>query len=203
MDAQSLEKLPASINPPNLLFVRELHKIILIPLLIAIFLAKPANAQSYDLNGEWIGTGYNPGAYENKVRIRQSGDSVEAIKITGTTYIPAGQVTWYGKLTSNPFRGKIQIADRDYTNPRWADIEVNIIDDDHLIVKLIGRDPLTGRRDWGPVRFERVKPRYENRPRSRPGGDSAKRNIWVYSADRERSLQSEPDPRFRNEVRRY
>lgn len=115
------------------------------------------NDERFDLNGEWLGHGYNPGPYTNKVRIRHIGDQVEAIKITGTPTVPAGQVTWNGRYTSNSFFGKIRIAQEGFANPRWIKVIVRVLDKNTLIVHLAEDDPVTGRRDWGPVRFERIK----------------------------------------------
>jgi len=52
--------------------------------------------QELDLSGEWIG--HYPGHYDECIRIVQDGDDVEALKITGDDYVPAGAITWRANL---------------------------------------------------------------------------------------------------------
>lgn len=116
----------------------------------------PPASKLFDLNGEWIATGY-PEVDQIRIRVRQSGDKVEAIKLTsGTSYVPTGAVTWFGTYTTNSFFGKIQVADDGFTNRRLAEIIVRVSDNRHLVVTMISDDPVTGRR-FGPLRFEKVK----------------------------------------------
>jgi len=49
-----------------------------------------------NLAGEWIG--FYPGHYDECVRITQDGEEVEARKITGDDYVPAGAITWRSNL---------------------------------------------------------------------------------------------------------
>ncbi|HVV01743.1 MAG TPA: Cyclin D1-binding domain-containing protein, partial [Verrucomicrobiae bacterium] len=49
-----------------------------------------------DLNGEWIG--HYPGHFDEVIRIVQDDNTVEAIKITGDDYVPAGATTWRANL---------------------------------------------------------------------------------------------------------
>lgn len=109
-----------------------------------------------NLMGDWIGRGYGVGSTMNRVRIRQVGDKVEALKLTGTKFVPEGQVSWYGTYTSDRFLGKMQIAGKNHESPRWVDIVIKVIKDDRLLVVLTGRDPITGRNASGSVRFDRI-----------------------------------------------
>lgn len=113
--------------------------------------------QLFNLNGEWIGSGYYPGPWENRVRIRHVGTKVEAVKVNGSATVPAGQVTWYGEYTTDSFYGKLQIADENYRNPRWARVLIHVLNKDQLTVNMVEDDPVTGRRDWGPLAFRRIK----------------------------------------------
>lgn len=110
----------------------------------------------FDLNGEWIAIGY-PEVDQIRIRVRQVGNKVEAIKLTsGTSYVPAGAVTWFGTYTDNSFLGKIQAADDGFTNRRLVEVIIRVLDNRHLVVTMISDDPVTGRR-FGPIRFEKVK----------------------------------------------
>lgn len=84
---------------------------------------------SIDLNGEWIG--HYPGHYDEVIRISQSGDDVEAIKITGDDYVPAGEITWRANLTT--CYGEGQIAAQEFQHPRFVPGRLIIVNDERII----------------------------------------------------------------------
>ena len=45
-----------------------------------------------NLADEWIG--HYAGHFDEVIRITQNGDQLEAIKVTGDDFVPAGAVTW-------------------------------------------------------------------------------------------------------------
>lgn len=115
----------------------------------------PPITELYDLNGEWTAIGYPHGTESIKVRIRHVGGKVEAIKVTSNSEVPAGAVTWYGEYTSNRFVGKIQIADTNFSNRRWAGVVIRMVDRNSFALTQVEGDPVTGK-FFGPLRFERV-----------------------------------------------
>ena len=116
----------------------------------------PPASKLFDLNGEWIATGY-PEVDQIRIRVRQVGNKVEAIKLTsGTSYVPVGAITWFGTYTDNSFLGKIQAADDGFTNRRLVEVIIRVQDSRHLVVTMISDDPVTGRR-FSPLNFEKVK----------------------------------------------
>ena len=54
--------------------------------------------KAIELDGEWIG--HYPGHFDEVIRVTQRGDMVEAVKITGDDYVPAGATTWRANLTT-------------------------------------------------------------------------------------------------------
>ena len=73
-------------------------------------------SETPDLTGEWIGR-YS-GLFDEVIRITQTGDQVEAVKITGDEYVPAGAVTWRADLKSG--KGEGQFAELEFRNPRFV-----------------------------------------------------------------------------------
>lgn len=96
-----------------------------------------------DFNGEWLG--YYTGHFDEVVRIVQTGDYIEAIKITGDEYVPAEEVTWRASLKTG--RGEGQIAEREFRNPRFVPGRLTILDPDHLIFRWEGCGEVEFRRD--------------------------------------------------------
>lgn len=115
----------------------------------------PTAFEPFDLSGEWIAHGY-PEVGDIRIRIRQAGEKVEAIKLTsGNSAVPTGAVTWFGSYTSNSFFGKIQAADSGFTNRRLVEIIIRVSDNRHIVVTMISDDPVTGQR-FGPLKFEKI-----------------------------------------------
>jgi hypothetical protein len=67
-----------------------------------------------DLTGVWSAT--YPGGPLN-VDIRQTGNQVAAILLTGNGFVPAGEVTFHGRYDSNPFRAEQIRAQQNFTSP--------------------------------------------------------------------------------------
>jgi predicted RNA-binding protein len=66
----------------------------------------------YDLNGKWLGRGYdcfddngNPVILDEWVSISQTNSIVTAIKLTGDNCIGEGQITWKGQIVRNEIKG--------------------------------------------------------------------------------------------------
>ena len=84
-----------------------------------------------DFAGEWIG--YYPGHFDEVVRISQQGDILEAVKVTGDDYVPAGVVTWRANLRT--MQGEGQIAEREFRNPRFITGRLIIVNPDRIIFR--------------------------------------------------------------------
>ncbi len=82
-----------------------------------------------DLTGEWIG--HYTGHFDEVVRITQAGSQVEATKMTGDDYVPAGEITWRADLRTGAGVG--QVAEREFRNPRFVPGVLRVIDREHLI----------------------------------------------------------------------
>ena len=57
------------------------------------------------LAGEWIG--HYPGHFDEVIRIEQEGDKVEAVKVTGDDYVPAGATTWRASLRTSGAKARL------------------------------------------------------------------------------------------------
>ena len=82
-----------------------------------------------DLTGEWVG--YYTGHFDEFVRISQNGEQVEAIKITGDDYVPAGEVTFRADLRTG--EGEGQIAEYGFRNPRFVSGRLTIISPEKIV----------------------------------------------------------------------
>lgn len=93
--------------------------------------------------GEWIG--HYPGHFDEVIRISQNGDELEAVKITGDDYVPAGAVTWRANLQT--LRGEGQIAERDFLHPRFIPGKLVIVNSERIIFQWLDCGQVEYRRD--------------------------------------------------------
>lgn len=82
-----------------------------------------------NLTGEWIG--FYPGHYDECVRITQRGNDLEAIKITGDDYVPAGAITWRANLRTG--RGVGQVSEQGFRNPRFIPGSLQVLNQERII----------------------------------------------------------------------
>jgi len=95
------------------------------------------------LNGEWIG--HYPGHFDEVIRIDQRGDEVEAVKITGDDYVPAGATTWRASLQT--LRGEGQIAEEEFIRPRFIPGRLIIVNQERIIFRWENCGEVEFRRD--------------------------------------------------------
>ncbi len=86
-------------------------------------------SQRRHLSGEWIG--YYPGHFDEVVRIEERGNEIEATKITGDEYVPAGAITWRANRTT--LRGEGQIAEKEFRHPRFVPGRLVIVNEERII----------------------------------------------------------------------
>jgi Cyclin D1 binding domain len=96
-----------------------------------------------NLSGEWIG--FYPGHFDEVIRITQMGDAIEAVKITGDDYVPAGNVTWRADLKT--LIGEGQIAENGFRNPRYIPGKLTILNSDRIIFSWTDAGEVEFRRD--------------------------------------------------------
>lgn len=82
-----------------------------------------------DLTGEWIG--YYPSHFDEVIQIRQTEHTIEAIKVTGDDYVPAGAVTWRADLRTG--QGEGQVAEHGYRNPLFIPGKLQIVSDERIV----------------------------------------------------------------------
>jgi hypothetical protein len=92
-------------------------------------LERSLGRRTIDLNGEWLG--FYTGHFDEVVRITQTGDYVEAVKITGDDYVPADEVTWRANIRTG--LGEGQIAEREFRNPRFVSGHLKVLSPDRLV----------------------------------------------------------------------
>lgn len=95
------------------------------------------------LSGEWIG--HYPGHFDEVIRIDQRGDKIEAVKITGDDYVPAGATTWRASLET--LRGEGQIAEEEFTRPRFIPGRLIIVSQERIIFRWENCGEVEFRRD--------------------------------------------------------
>jgi hypothetical protein len=100
-------------------------------------------SSTIELSGEWLG--YYTGHFDEVVRIRQSGEFVEAVKVTGDEYVPADEITWRANLVSG--RGEGQIAEREFRNPRFVPGRLQVVSTERIIFTWEGCGEVEFRRD--------------------------------------------------------
>jgi Cyclin D1 binding domain len=85
--------------------------------------------RALDLSGEWLG--YYTGHFDEVVKIKQDGDYVEAVKVTGDDYVPADEITWRANIRTG--KGEGQIAEREFRNSRFVPGRLQIISPNKLV----------------------------------------------------------------------
>jgi len=97
----------------------------------------------FSLAGEWIG--HYPGHFDEVIRIEQRGDQVEAVKVTGDEYVPAGATTWRASLRT--FKGEGQIAEEEFTRARFIPGRLIIVNQERIIFRWENCGEVEFRRD--------------------------------------------------------
>ncbi len=83
------------------------------------------------LTGEWIG--HYPGHFDEVIRIQQDGDCLEAVKITGDEYVPAGAITW--RVNLRTLKGEGQIAEQEFRHPRFVPGRLKVLSPDRIVFR--------------------------------------------------------------------
>ncbi|TNF34996.1 MAG: DUF3506 domain-containing protein [Gammaproteobacteria bacterium] len=81
-----------------------------------------------DLRGQWIGE--YPCCGVETIEVSQRGHRVQATKVTGDDYVPAGEVTWRASVESG--EGEGQIADKGFANARFIAGTLTVLDHDTI-----------------------------------------------------------------------
>ncbi|MHB8520107.1 MAG: Cyclin D1-binding domain-containing protein [Limisphaerales bacterium] len=82
-----------------------------------------------NLTGEWIG--YYQRHFDEVIKITQTGDQVEAAKITGDDYVPAGELTWHANMRTGD--GKGQIAEKGFRNSRFIPGKLTVLSQERIV----------------------------------------------------------------------
>ena len=70
------------------------------------------------------------GHFDEVVRIVQHGSALEAWKITGDDYVPAGALTWRADLHTG--HGEGQVAEAEFRNPRFVPGKLTVLKPDRI-----------------------------------------------------------------------
>ena len=81
-----------------------------------------------DLRGQWIGT--YPCCGVETLEITQQGQRVQATKIIGDDFVPAGEVSWRANVESGSGEG--QIAEMGFTNARFISGRLTMLDENTI-----------------------------------------------------------------------
>jgi len=84
-----------------------------------------------NLAGEWIG--YYPGHYDECIRITQDGEEVEARKITGDDYVPAGAITWRANVRTGTGIGLV--AEQEFRHPRFIPGTLKVVNPERIVFR--------------------------------------------------------------------
>jgi hypothetical protein len=95
------------------------------------------------LDGEWVG--HYTGHFDEFIRIVQHGSVLEAWKITGDDYVPAGALTWRADLRTG--HGEGQIAEQEFRNPRFVPGKLTVLDPDRIVFEWQNCGSVEYRRD--------------------------------------------------------
>lgn len=96
-----------------------------------------------NFSGEWIG--HYPGHFDEVIRINQNDDELEAVKITGDDFVPAGAVTWKANLQT--MQGHGQIAEKEFQNPRFVPGKLIVVNPERIIFRWTNCGEVEFRRD--------------------------------------------------------
>lgn len=104
---------------------------------------KEREASAADLSGEWLG--YYTGHFDEVIRIRQTGERAEAVKVTGDEFVPANEITWRANVRTG--RGEGQIAEREFRNARFVPGRLRVLSRDRIVFTWQGCGEVEFRRD--------------------------------------------------------
>ena len=79
------------------------------------------------------------------IRLAQDGDHVEAVKITGDDFVPAGEFIWQADLRTGEAQG--QIAEREFRNARLVPGKLVVLSPERIVFCWIGYGQVEYRRD--------------------------------------------------------
>src|SRR5438094_3851122 len=82
-----------------------------------------------DLAGEWIG--YYSGHFDEVIWLTKDGDHVEAGKITGDDFVPAGELTWQADLRTGEAQG--QFAEREFRHARSVPGKLVVLSPERIV----------------------------------------------------------------------
>jgi hypothetical protein len=112
------------------------------PVPAAAPVAVPVPEPVASLAGTWFASGFTcPGAYvppEEEIKITQDGPIATAIKVIGDDCVPAGAITWRGKVGGTSFPVQVQVSNGPKAPLRFRDATVTLTGPDTLEVSAGG-----------------------------------------------------------------